>query len=240
MTRFGLIGKSLSHSFSKKYFEEKFADLGLEEHSYELLECADVRAVESILGSGDFLGLNVTIPYKRAVMAMLDSMSEEAKAIGAVNCIANENGQLVGYNTDAPAFEHTLVSTKHKSRKALVLGSGGASKAVDYVLSSLDIQSNQVSRTEGTGYSYESITPDILAAHDLIVNCTPVGMAPGTDEVLPLPVEGFHHGQLVYDLIYNPRRTSLMNLAASRGARVMNGLSMLHLQAELGWEIWSS
>lgn len=240
MTRFGLIGKSLSHSFSKKYFEEKFVALGLADHSYQLIECHDNEEVKSILASRDFVGLNVTIPYKSAVIPMLDSLSDEAESIGAVNCIANHDGLLKGYNTDAPAFEHTLVSTRHRSKKALVLGTGGASKAVSHALQALQINSAMVSRSGDEKYRYPDLTPSILAGFDLIINCTPVGMSPNTSDSLELPTDGFHHGQLVYDLIYNPRRTSLMNTAAARGARVMNGLSMLHLQAELGWEIWSS
>jgi shikimate dehydrogenase len=242
MKRLGLIGFPLGHSFSKSYFESKFEKLGLRDHSYESFECPDLNAVKTILDDNSVSGLNITIPYKTAVIPFLTKMSEAAEHIGAVNCLVREQDGWTGHNTDAPAFKASLENLLAGEKpKALILGTGGASKAVAYALDQLGIEFKLVSRTKSeVARGYDELTVDLVRGFGLVVNCTPAGMHPNIDSTPPLASDALHEGLLVYDLVYNPEETLLMKMAREQGARTMGGLDMLHRQAELGWEIWNS
>jgi len=240
MKKFGLIGKSLEHSFSPAFFSAYF-EAHLIEASYELIPMEEITAIPSLF-SGTYHGLNVTIPYKETIIPYLDELSVEASAIGAVNTVVFRGGKTLGYNTDAFGFHQSIKPflTYHHER-ALILGTGGSSKAVAHVLRNLGIQVNFLSR-EKTGpnvYFYPSVNATMLGACKLIVNCTPVGMFPSS-EACPLPLfEGIESRHLVVDLIYNPAETLFLSEAKKRGATTLNGLPMLHAQALKSWELWN-
>ncbi len=242
MVRYGLIGKPLSHSFSQRYFSEKFAALGLTDHRYDLFPLEGIEALDGLLRDHPELrGLNVTIPYKRAVMELLDDVDPQAAAVGAVNTIDLRGGRRTGYNTDVHGFRSTLLPLIGTERpRALVLGSGGACRAVGFVLRELGIRFRVVSRSRERGdLTWELIDHILLKACPLIINTTPLGMHPHIDEVPPLPLSALLPRHLVYDLVYNPERTALLQAAELRGARILNGLPMLHAQAEASWSIWN-
>ena len=237
----GLLGKSLKHSFSKTYFTEKFAQLDLPHYSYQNFEIASIEDFPKLLKQNPHLnGLNVTIPYKESVIPFLDKISVEAKEIGAVNTILFKNHQLIGYNTDAYGFELSLAPLlKSNHTKALILGTGGASKAISYALKKLGISSLKVSRTPAENeYSYEEAA-SLLETHHLVVNTTPLGTYPNTSEIPALALEKVSENHLFYDLIYNPSKTSLLLAAERKGAKIKNGHEMLIFQAEKAWEIWN-
>lgn len=246
MKRFGIIGYPLGHSFSPGYFNEKFENEGIEAHydKYELPVITDLQAV--IDYTPDLCGFNVTIPYKEKVMSYLDSVSPEARAIGAVNVvkISRKDGNkpyLEGYNSDVIGFTRSiqpLLDNHHK--KALILGTGGASKAVNYGLHQFGIETVLVSRSQkDKTIQYQQITPEMLAEYTVIVNCTPCGMAPHFNECPDIPYEALSKQHLLYDLIYNPDETLFLKKGKAQGALTKNGLEMLLLQAEAGWEIWN-
>ena len=245
MDKYGLIGYPLGHSFSISYFNQKFADEGINA-TYENFEIPSIDDLPEIIDRYPNLrGLNVTIPYKEKVIPFLDSISPEARAIGAVNVIRvvhQKNKTLLkGYNSDVIGFtqsiEPMLDPKWHK--KALILGTGGASKAINYGLKSLGIEPVFVSRYERPGtIQYQSITPDVVREYNVIVNCTPMGMYPHTDECPQLPYEAMDSHTILYDLIYNPDQTLFMRNGAKYGAEVKNGLEMLLLQAFASWEFW--
>ena len=245
MDKYGLIGYPLGHSFSISYFNQKFADEGINA-TYENFEIPSIDDLPEIIDRYPNLrGLNVTIPYKEKVIPFLDSISPEARAIGAVNVIRvvhQKNKTLLkGYNSDVIGFtqsiEPMLDPKWHK--KALILGTGGASKAINYGLKSLGIEPVFVSRYERPGtIQYQSITPEVVREYNVIVNCTPMGMYPHTDECPQLPYEAMDSHSILYDLIYNPDQTLFMRNGAKYGAEVKNGLEMLLLQAFASWEFW--
>ena len=245
MDKYGLIGYPLGHSFSISYFNQKFADEGINA-TYENFEIPSIDDLPEIIDRYPNLrGLNVTIPYKEKVIPFLDSISPEARAIGAVNVIRvthQKNKTLLkGYNSDVIGFTQSIepmIDPKwHK--KALILGTGGASKAINYGLKSLGIEPVFVSRYERPGtIQYQSITPDVVREYNIIVNCTPLGMYPNTDECPQLPYEAMDSHTILYDLIYNPDQTLFMRNGAKYGAEVKNGLEMLLLQAFASWEFW--
>jgi len=246
MKTYGLIGYPLSHSFSKKYFSEKFQHEGITDHQYELFPIADIKSLPDLLSEHPSLcGLNVTIPHKVNVLCYLNEVDEAAEKIGAVNCISIKNFEgetyLKGYNTDAYGFEESLkplLGPQHK--KALVFGDGGAAKAVKYVLEKLNIQYQVVVRTAVPGAMlYSEITPEILTSHRLLINTTPLGMSPNIDTFPEIDYSLVGPGHLAYDLVYNPLETAFLAKAAERGAAVKNGLEMLHKQAEKAWAIWN-
>ena len=241
MSDFGLIGHPLSHSFSKAYFENKFNVLGLNGYSYSLFDIEKEQQLSAFKTSHPFLsGLNVTIPYKQTVMRHLDGISESARAIGAVNTIKIIDGQWFGYNTDADGFKDSLISwLEILPKTALVLGTGGASKAVQFVLNELEISYKVVSRAQsGDNISYNEISKDLLEKTDLIINTTPLGMYPHSELKPDFPMDFLNQKHCVYDLIYNPEQTLFLTLANQQGCKVKNGLEMLYLQAEKSWEIW--
>lgn len=245
MDRYGLIGFPLGHSFSKNYFNEKFSNEHIDAE-YINYEIPDIRILKEILASTpDLKGLNVTIPYKEKVIKYLDAISPEAKTIGAVNVIrVRHNGKktlLKGFNSDVIGFTRSiapLIESFHK--KALILGTGGASKAINYGLKSLGLETLFVSRNKRKGLiTYDEITADTVHEYNVIVNCTPVGMYPHADECPRLPYEAMDNHNLLYDLLYNPDETLFMKRGAAAGAVTKNGLEMLLLQAFASWEFWN-
>lgn len=243
---FGLIGQTVSHSFSKSYFDEKFFREGLRDHHYELFPLSNIKEIESLIKDTKGLsGLNVTIPYKEQVMQYLDEVDPAAKKIGAVNVIKFHNGKRKGFNTDMDAFFETIEKwlPKDRSFDALILGTGGSSKSVQEALAKLNISFKLVSREKSKGhYTYKDLEKkaNILKDANLIINTTPLGMHPNTNTMPPIDYEFLTADHYVYDLIYNPARTMLLQKAEMRGATVKNGLEMLHVQAEKSWMIWNN
>lgn len=244
MDKYGLIGYPLGHSFSKSYFNEKFENEGINAE-YINFEIPTLDSLPEILASNPELkGLNVTIPYKEKVISYLDSISPEARAIGAVNVIRvdhkGNDTYLKGFNSDVIGFTKSiepLLERFHK--KALILGTGGASKAINFGLKSLGLETVFVSRFERPGtIQYSQITPDIIQEYNVIVNCAPCGMYPHIDECPQLPYEAMTSKNILYDLLYNPDETLFMKKGAQHGATVKNGLEMLLLQAFASWEFW--
>ncbi|MCO6479543.1 MAG: shikimate dehydrogenase [Phaeodactylibacter sp.] len=245
---FGLIGYPLSHSFSKRYFNEKFRREGLEGYRYELFPLREIGEFPALIGAHPHLrGLNVTIPYKQQVIPYLDELGRSAAEAGAVNTIKASGGRLIGYNTDVAGFELSLLrflnenGTMAAGLNALVLGTGGAAKAVAYVLNKMDISFQLVSRRkEANRLTYPELNETLVQNHRLIVNTTPLGMAPERETYPEIPYQYLGRQHLLYDLVYNPEITEFMARGRRQGAAVCNGLEMLHLQAEKAWEIWNS
>lgn len=241
MKYFGLIGHPLGHSFSARYFAEKFAAEGIDAR-YDNFDLDDIGEVETLRRLS---GFNVTIPYKQAIIPYLDGMSDEARAIGAVNTVRVENGRFYGYNTDVIGFRESLRDWLAKDnasvRSALVLGTGGASKAVCYALSQLGIAWQLVSRTPKEDcLTYDDLRKETaLASIDLVVNCTPLGTFPNVDTCPDLPYESLNPAIRLYDLVYNPEETLFLRRGREQGCPVKNGLEMLHRQAEAAWKIWT-
>ena len=245
MDKYGLIGYPLGHSFSIGYFNERFENENIDA-KYINFEIPSIDDLPEVLASNPQLkGLNVTIPYKEKVIPFLDSVSPEARAIGAVNVIrVTHKGNdviLKGFNSDVIGFTKSIEPMLEKChKKALILGTGGASKAVNYGLKSLGLETVFVSRYERPGtIQYESITPDVVKEYNVIVNCTPLGMYPHSDECPKLPYEALDSHNILYDLIYNPDQTLFMKKGLAHGAQVKNGLEMLLLQAFASWEFWN-
>jgi len=246
MRLYGLIGYPLGHSFSQKYFSEKFAREGIADARYELFPLENIADLPALLEQNpDLRGLNVTIPHKETVVPFLHELDETARAIGAVNCIKIENQKLRGFNTDVIGFEKSLQTVDGgrwtvQDRMALILGTGGASKAVAYVLKKLGISYQLVSRhpVGENQISYADLSSFLTPHPSLLINTTPLGMAPNVDVCPDLPFERLTPEHFVYDLIYNPPETLLLRRAKSQGCTVKNGLEMLQLQAEAAWEIW--
>jgi shikimate dehydrogenase len=242
MNLYGLIGFPLGHSFSKKYFTEKFENEGLGHCFFELFPIERIGSFPSLLNDQPSLkGIAVTIPYKKTVIPYLDELSDAAKEIGAVNCIQINEGKLKGYNTDVIGFERSFVPLLQPHHtKALVLGTGGSSSAVLYILRRLNIVFSIVSRTpEENEIGYDDIDQELLEEFTIIINCTPVGMTPDTDAAPEIPYKFLGSRHYCYDLIYTPAETKFLRLAKSYGAAIMNGYEMLVIQAEENWKIWN-
>ncbi|RFS16321.1 shikimate dehydrogenase [Emticicia sp. C21] len=244
MNIYGLIGYPLGHSFSKKYFTEKFAQMGIaDNNAYELFELPDIQAFPQLIESRPNLkGLNVTIPHKQAVMPFLDGLDASAEKVGAVNVIKiGEGGKLIGYNSDYYGFKTSLEEfiPADAALKALILGNGGAAKAVIAALSDLSIPYKIVSRTKSAdALGYEDLTTEI-GNYQLIINSSPVGTYPKADICPDIPYEQLTSNHYLYDLVYNPVQTLFLQKGEVQGAKTHNGLKMLHLQAEKAWEIWN-
>jgi shikimate dehydrogenase len=244
--KFGLIGLTVSHSFSKVYFDEKFFRDGLRDYRYDLYPLDTVDGLKKLLEENpELVGLNVTIPYKEQVLKFLTDIDADAKRIGAVNVIRIRDGKLKGYNTDSDAFLETIKKwfPNEKGSKALILGTGGSSKAVQEALKKIDIAFETVSREDGKAtYTYESLekNPKALSSANLIINTTPLGMSPNNNAMPPINYDLLGAEHYVYDLIYNPARTQFLQKAEMKGTKIKNGLEMLHVQAEKAWAIWNN
>jgi shikimate dehydrogenase len=240
---YGLIGYPLLQSFSPGYFNEKFQREGIDAEYFTFpLETIDLFPELLKAHPGGLRGINVTIPYKTAVIPFLNELNEDVKKMGAVNCILIKEGKLLGYNTDWVGFHDSLKPLlKPHHKQALILGSGGAAKAVAYALRQLGISYKVVTRgnPDSPMLHYSSVTPALLQEYTLLINTTPLGMAPNEDRAPELPYEALTDKHLLYDVIYNPAETKFLQLGKSQGATIKNGIDMLHLQAEGSWRIWN-
>lgn len=243
MRRYGLIGRTLKHSFSQTYFTGKFKDAGITDAVYENFELPSIDNISTLIATHpDLQGLNITIPYKEVVLPFLTTMNEVVRKTGACNCIRISEGKLAGYNTDVAGFRQSLEpKLKLHHQKALVLGTGGAARAIWYVLDELGIAYKKVSRSkERADLTYEELSPEILDDHLLIINTTPLGMYPNTDAAPNLPYEAISTRHFLFDIVYNPEKTAFLTEGESRGAQICNGYEMLIGQAEESWRIWNS
>lgn len=242
MRKFGLIGYPLSHSFSKKYFEEKFLREKIADGSYDLFPLQPISELPALLESHpDLCGLNVTIPHKESVVDYLNEVDDVAIEIGAVNCIRIQQGTLKGYNTDSIGFEVSLKKfLSGLPQQAFVLGTGGSSKAICYVLKKMGLSFHKVSRTSAEGsIPYEAVGREMKSSN-LFINCTPLGMFPQTENASVLPYDQMTERDYLFDLVYNPAETLFLKKGKEKGAKTKNGLEMLELQAEESWKIWNS
>ena len=243
MKRYGLIGYPLGHSFSARYFADKFAREGIADCRYDLYELKTIEELPALLeAQPELRGFNVTIPYKQQIIPYLDDLSPETRMIGAVNCVRCEGRRLTGYNTDVTGLRASLETFLGGERpeRAMVLGTGGASQAVQYVLAQRDIPFAIVSRDAAKGnYTYDDLDSEAISTHHLVINTTPVGMYPKVDQAPEIPYELLTPSHRLFDLIYNPEQTLFARRGAERGARTMTGLRMLYAQAEAAWRIWN-
>ncbi len=238
IVKFGLIGKNISYSFSEKYFTEKFRKLFLKNHIYHTFDLPSIDEIQNLLKDPTLKGFNVTIPYKEQIIPYLDELNEEAQYIQAVNTVLIKNGKRIGYNTDAFGFEQTLLLHKKETHtQALILGNGGAAKAVKFVLEKHKIPFRVVTRTSEP--NFETLPKEWVVTSPIIIQCTPVGTFPNVKDCLHFPFEQLTHQHLVIDLIYNPNQTEFLLRAAQQGAKCCNGFFMLEQQAEKAWEIWN-
>ena len=238
--KYSLIGKSLSHSFSQKYFTDKFLreEISAAYHNVEITEKSELKSLLAM----DFDGFNVTMPYKEVIMDYLDELSPAAREVGAVNTIQVKEGKLIGHNTDVFGFQQMIkpfFESQHE--RALIIGTGGASKAVAYVLENLGVSVIYLSRQpkRANEFGYDDLNENMITFNGIIVNTTPVGMFPAVDSFIELPFEALTTRHLVVDLIYNPEETVFLRKAKEQGAKTINGLTMLHQQAEQAWKIWN-
>lgn len=243
MNKLGLLGKNISYSFSRVYFKEKFKNEGITDTEYSNFDLERIDLLPSIIkNTKNLKGLNVTIPYKEAVLPFLDKINKKAKAIGAVNTIKiTKKGRLIGYNTDCYGFKKSLkphLESHHKS--ALILGTGGASKAIAYTFKELGIPYHYVSRkqSEGIRFTYDSLTKEDIKNNQIIVNSTPLGTFPNVEDCVNIPYNAITNKHILFDLIYNPEETKFLRLGKAQQAKTINGLNMLKLQAEKAWSIW--
>ena len=245
---FGLIGKSVSHSFSKTYFQNKFLELNLKEYTYQNFDMLNLDNLKSIINENNIVGLNVTKPFKETIIPLLDEIDETAKIISAVNCIKiiekNNTKYLIGFNTDYYGFAQSIKPfLEPMHQKALILGTGGASKAIAYALKNIGVDyyfvTSGAKKTENC-FHYNELNTHVLNAFKLIVNCTPVGMFPNSEECVSIPFEFLTNEHLLFDLIYNPEETLFLKKGKEKGAITINGLNMLKLQADKAWQIWNT
>jgi shikimate dehydrogenase len=240
---FGLIGFPLEHSFSRKFFTEKFQSEDLPDCSFENFPLKDINQFPSLIEvSPNLAGVSVTIPYKELVIPFLDELDDTAKEIGAVNSIKISEGKTKGYNTDAYGFIHSIKNLIQPFQtSALILGTGGSSKAIAYGLKRMGIEFDFVSRNpDGKELRYEDLDLDVMRHYKVVINCTPLGMFPEIDDCPPIPYEFISRSHLFFDLVYNPEETLFLKKGKEQGASIKNGFEMLQLQAERSWEIWNS
>ena len=240
--KYGLIGKDISYSFSKKFFTRKFINEGLNNCSYENYDISSISELLEVINDTKIKGLNVTIPYKESVIELLNHIDPIAKKIGAVNTIKiDKQNKLLGYNTDYIGFKQSLESNISNQKRALILGTGGASKAIVYALKTLNIKTLLVSRKKREeSITYEDISNQIIKDHTIIINCTPLGTYPNIEECPKIPYQYITERHLCYDLIYNPIKTKFLILSEKKGASIINGNEMLENQAIESWKIWNS
>lgn len=239
MKRYGLVGYPLGHSFSKVFFEEKFSNENIKDVQYIHLESKNLADLIYSDQLKRFDGFNVTIPHKETIMPYLDELSHDAKAIGAVNCVKNVNGTLIGYNTDYVGFYNSikaLISTSHN--RALILGNGGATKAIVYALKNNNINCKIVSRN--SSFDYKHIDKKCIENHLIIVNCTPLGTYPKTETFPDIPYQFLSKKHILFDLVYNPKMSRFLSYGKEKNCTIKNGMEMLTIQAEQSWKIWNS
>lgn len=243
MKKVGLIGFPLKNSFSENYFNTRFKERGMAGYVYTNYALSSVDELPELLAhTPELIGFNVTIPHKQAIIPILDKLDETAKAVGAVNCVKRDivTGKLTGYNTDVYGFEQSVLPYFNRINKALILGTGGAAKAVAYVLQKNEIPFYEVSRDpKQEQLGYDQLTESILTSHELIINCTPVGMFPDINGAPGIPYHLITQKHIAYDLIYLPAETKFLKNCKAQGATIHNGLDMLHLQADKSWELWN-
>lgn len=244
MRKLGLLGKNISYSFSKAYFKNKFEDEHIDDVSYENFDIESIDRLPSIIkNTKNLKGLNVTIPYKESIIPYLDELDKKAKEIGAVNTVKiSITNKLIGYNTDCYGFKKSIEPfLKPFHKKALILGTGGAGKAIAFSLRELNITCHYVSRNaaKSVDFTYDSLNENIIKQHQIIINCTPLGTFPNVEDHPKIPYKGITGEHILYDLIYNPEETTFLKLGKQQGATTINGLEMLKLQAEKAWTIWN-
>jgi len=242
MRKYGLVGKNISYSFSENYFTKKFKKEQITDANYQTFDISEVNQFKKLLKDKSIKGFNVTIPYKETIVPLLDKLNSKSAQIGAVNTIkVTKNGLLKGYNTDYYGFQKSLEPLLEKHhKKALILGTGGASKAVAFALERLNISYRFVSRTQTDSIlSYHQIDKNILTHYYIIINCTPLGTFPKVSESPNIPYKKLNSKHLLYDLIYNPEETEFLKKGKTQGSKIKNGLEMLELQAEKAWIIWN-
>lgn len=242
MKKLGLIGRNIAYSFSEKYFNDKFREENIAGYSYQIFDLKAIKELNSFKKDTDLLGFNVTIPYKKEILPFLDVLSDSAKEIGAVNTVLIKENKWIGYNTDAVGFRDSLLGFAPISqiKKAYILGTGGASLAVEYVLRSLDVDYQKVSRVKKENtLTYTEFCALDLSGKNLIINTTPLGTFPNIEERPAIDYSKIHADIFAYDLVYNPIETAFMLACKQNEAKVMNGLEMLHGQADEAWAIWT-
>jgi shikimate dehydrogenase len=241
MKNYGVIGKSLGHSFSPRYFRDKFNELFITDCSYQAFELSSIDEIKALIYENDLSGFNVTIPYKQLIIPYLDEISLLACEINSVNTVRVKNGLLLGENTDYLGFKNTLlkyVQSHHK--RALVFGTGGASKTVAYVLNSLGIECTYVSQSNPDLMNYTQLNSDVVRSHQILINTTPLGTFPKVDTCVDIPYSAITKNHLSYDLVYNPKESLFLTKSRLNGATIVNGLEMLKIQADKSWELWNS
>ena len=242
MGTYGLIGKNIDYSFSKRFFKKKFENENLN-HSYVNFDIKEIDELPLIFSkTKDLLGLNVTVPYKETIIPFLDKLHKDAHKIGAVNTIKIKNGKLIGYNTDHYGFSKSIIPyINKKQRSALIIGTGGASKAIYFALNKLNIKAKFISREpKNIQYlSYSDLTSNIIKENLIIINCSPVGTYPNIDKYPLIPYKYLNNKHLLFDLIYNPTQTTFLKMGSKMNAKTINGFEMLKIQAEKSWEIWN-
>ena len=238
MKTFGLIGKSLSHSFSSSYFNEKFFKEEINNTEYLNFELNDISEFPQLIKKQNLSGLNVTLPYKESIIPFLDELSENAKSIGAVNTIQIANGKLIGHNTDSIGFKQSITPLLAGRNTALILGDGGAAKAVKFVFNQLNISYKIINRK--SSFDYSDITLELIDLNTIIINTTPLGMMPESKNYPKIPYEALTEKHLLFDLIYNPKETLFLKYGRANKACTKNGLEMLQIQAETSWNIWNT
>jgi|TARA_B110000240_G_scaffold166450_1_gene187759 shikimate dehydrogenase len=238
MNTFGLIGKNLSHSFSKKYFNKKFHNEDIKNCEYKNFELSDISEIKDLISQIKLSGLNVTIPYKESVIPFLDELTPQAKAIGAVNTIEFKGNKSIGHNTDIIGFSQSIHPILNGREKALILGNGGASKAIQHALKKLNIEYKIVSRN--SSFDYSDISIQSIYYHDIIINTTPLGTYPLISDCPQIPYKKLNESHLLFDLIYNPIESQFLRFGKKRNCIIKNGLEMLEIQAESSWNIWNS
>ena len=237
MKTYGLIGRNLSHSFSYKYFQEKFFKEQLSDCQYLNFELEDISSLRELVRENNIKGLNITIPFKEKAIPFLDKLSKDAAEIGAVNTIEIKGEKLIGHNTDVFGFAQSFIPLLKERKNALILGSGGASKCVQFVLKKNNVDFIVVSRN--SDFTLAEITEETIQKHSIIINTTPLGMYPKTDRFPHLPYNAINSKHLVYDLVYNPEQSTFLRKAKEKNAEIKNGKQMLYLQAEKSWKIWN-
>ena len=244
MKQYGLIGKSLSHSFSETYFNNKFKKEGIKDSHYQLFELGRIEDIHQLLQKNPNLkGFNITIPYKEAILPYLDEMDAVVEDIGACNCVKIVDGKLIGYNTDIDGFMSSFLAIMEMHHdSSIVLGNGGAAKAVIHSLEQWSLDPLVVARNPKNEHElpWNELTEEMIHQHKIIINTTPVGMYPDVDECPDIPYEGIDRFHLVYDLIYNPEKTLFLKKAEAQDATIKNGMEMLEQQAETAWIIWNA